>query len=262
MMRWLPFACLFLWISLALFTVFFPVEGKLDLAVILAPPQASAWFGYDELGRDILPRLLAGARTSLWVASMVVACSFLIGTVIGIIGAWYGSWVDRGVVLLIDLFMAFPGLLLAISFAALLGPGINNAVFALALVGWVGFARLARAQTLSLKKRDHIAAVRALGGNSRRILALHIFPLILAPLLVEASFAVSATVIAETSLSFLGLGVQPPVASWGNMIREGTRYMLVAPHLVLAPGIAIFAVVLSVNLVGESLRDVLDRKGH
>jgi peptide/nickel transport system permease protein len=157
-----------------------------------------------------------------------------------------------------DVFLAFPGLLLAIALAGLLGPGIGNLVLALALVGWVGFARLARSQVLSLKRREHVTAARALGTRSARVLLRHLLPLISAPLIVEASFAVAAVVVAESGLSFLGLGVQPPDASWGSMIRDGVRYMLVAPHLVLAPGAALFTVVLSVNLWGDRLRDHLD----
>jgi peptide/nickel transport system permease protein len=158
--------------------------------------------------------------------------------------------------------MAFPGILLAIALAGLLGPGIGNLVIALSLVGWVGFARLARAQVLSLKQREHVQAAQALGSRTTDIIRRHLVPLIAAPLLVEATFAVAAVVIAESGLSFLGLGVQPPEASWGSMIRDGVRYLLVAPHLVLAPGLSLFLVVLSVNLLGDRWRDKLDVKGE
>jgi len=161
-------------------------------------------------------------------------------------------------VLVIDIFIAFPGILLAIALAGLLGPGITNAVIALSVVGWVGFARLARAQTLTVKHREHVDAARVLGTGILRIAFRHLLPLISAPLIIEATFAIAGTVIAEASLSFLGLGVQPPDASWGSMIRDGTRYMLVAPHMVLAPGLAIFLVVLSINLLGDRLRDKMD----
>ena len=150
--------------------------------------------------------------------------------------------------------------LLAIALVGLLGPGIGNLVFALTLVGWVGYARLARAQVLSVKGREHVLAARALGARTPRIVLRHLLPLISAPLLVEATFGVAAVVVAESGLSFLGLGVQPPDASWGSMIRDGVRYLLVAPHLVLAPGVALFLVVLSVNLLGDGLRDRLDVK--
>ncbi len=236
--------------------------NTIQLENILAGPQAGAWLGYDELGRDILPRLLLGARNSLLVVLAVVPASFLIGVLLGTAAAWFGGLTERLVVLLVDVFMAFPGILLAIAFAALLGPGLGNAALALVLTGWTGFARLARAQTLSIRERAHIDAATALGSGHGRIIARHVLPLILAPLLVEASFALSAVVIAEASLSFLGLGVQPPAASWGSMIREGARYMLVAPHLVLAPGMAIFSVVLASNLLGDRLRDHLDKKSR
>lgn len=160
--------------------------------------------------------------------------------------------------LVVDIFLAFPGILLAIALAGLLGPGLDNVVIALTTVGWVGYARLARAQVLSLKQREHVQAAEALGSNRWRIMRRHLLPLMAAPLIVEATFGVAAVIVAEAGLSFLGLGVQPPAASWGAMIRDGTRYLLVAPHLVLAPGLALLAVVLAVNLLGDRLRDRLD----
>lgn len=225
---------------------------------ILAPPGHGALLGYDDLGRSVGDRLAAGARTSLIVALWVVAVSALAGTLIGSASALAGGWLDHVVVRIIDIFLAFPGILLAIALAGLLGPGLDNVVIALSLVGWVGYARLARAQILSLKTREHVQAARVLGAGQGRILRRHLLPLIMAPLLVEASFGVAATVIAEAGLSFLGLGVQPPAASWGSMIRDGARYMLVAPHMVLIPGVALMLVVLSVNLAGDQLRDWMD----
>ena len=192
----------------------------------------------------------------------MVSLSLLIGTLLGSTAAYLGGGWDRLLVMLLDIFMAFPGILLAIALAGLLGPGIGNLVIALSLVGWVGFARLARAQVLSLKQREHIQAAQALGSRTTDIVRRHLVPLIAAPLLVEATFAVAAVVIAESGLSFLGLGVQPPEASWGSMIRDGVRYLLVAPHLVLAPGLSLFLVVLSVNLLGDRWRDKLDVKGE
>jgi len=256
-------AFLILWGVMCLIATLFNLDvSSIALDKILASPEWGAILGYDDLGRSILPRLIMGARTSLFVAISVVSISFVIGTCIGVIGAWYGNWLDKLIVILIDLFMAFPGVLLAIAFAGLLGPGIMNAVLALVLVGWVGFARLARAQTLSIKQRQHIEAALVLGSDTVTIARWHILPLILAPLIVEATFAVSGMVIAEAGLSFLGLGVQPPAASWGSMIREGTRTMLIAPHVVLAPGMTIFLVVLAINLLGDRLRDLMDKKGY
>ncbi|NIR30724.1 MAG: ABC transporter permease [Gammaproteobacteria bacterium] len=234
--------------------------NAVDLPHVLVGPGAGAWLGYDDLGRPVLERLTVGGRTSFLVALAVVSLSLGVGALVGTLSAWLGGFWDHLVVRLIDIFLAFPGMLLAIALAGILGPGIENVVIALAAVGWVGFARLARAQALSLKGREHVQAALALGARTPRIVARHLLPLLAAPLIVEATFGVAATVIAEAGLSFLGLGVQSPAPSWGSMIRDGTRYMLVAPHLVLAPGVALALVVLSVNLLGDRLRDYLDVK--
>jgi len=173
-----------------------------------------------------------------------------------------GGWADHVLVRVIDVFLAFPGILLAIALAGVLGPGLDNVIIALAAVGWVGYARLARAQVLVLKNSDQVVAARALGAKATRIIRSHLIPMISAPLIVEASFGFAGVVIAEAGLSFLGLGVQPPTASWGSMIREGTDYMLVAPHVVIAPGLALMTVVLAVNLLGDWLRDWMDVKSN
>lgn len=250
------------WVAVALVAGRLPLQPQLmSLPSILAGPDSHAWLGYDDLGRPVLDRLLVGARTSCWVATGVVSLSLLFGTLIGSTAAFLGGGWDRALVMVLDVFMAFPGILLAIALAGLLGPGIGNLVIALSLVGWVGFARLARAQVLSVKQREHVQAAQALGSRKRYIIRRHLLPLIAAPLVVEATFAVAAVVVAESGLSFLGLGVQPPDASWGSMIRDGVRYLLVAPHLVLAPGVALLLVVLSVNLLGDRLRDRLDVRG-
>ena len=235
--------------------------NHIELQRILAGPGAAGWLGFDDLGRPVWERLVVGARTSFLVAALVVSISMLIGTLIGAVSGYLGGWIDEVLVRIIDIFLAFPGILLAIALAGILGPGINNVVIALSVVGWVGFARLARAQVLSLRHREHVQAAMALGVRRGRIVLRHLLPLILAPLIVEGTFAVAGAVIAEAGLSFLGLGVQPPTASWGSMIRDGTRYMLMAPHLVLAPGVALMLVVLGVNLLGDRLRDRLDVRG-
>lgn len=248
-----------LWTLLAVSVPWLPLQpDQIALEAILAPPGSAHWLGADDVGRPVLDRLLVGARTSFWVACWVVGLSLAVGTLAGSLAGYLGGAWDRALVLVMDIFMAFPGILLAIALAGLLGPGIGNLVFALTLVGWVGYARLARAQVLSVKGREHVLAARALGARTPRIVLRHLLPLISAPLLVEATFGVAAVVVAESGLSFLGLGVQPPDASWGSMIRDGVRYLLVAPHLVLAPGMALFLVVLSVNLLGDGLRDRLD----
>ncbi|GAB6043831.1 ABC transporter permease [Endothiovibrio diazotrophicus] len=230
---------------------------------ILAVPVAEVggWLGYDDLGRPVWERLAMGARTSFLVAVGVVSVSAAVGTLVGAAASYLGGWWDLLLVRVVDLFLAFPGILLAIALAGLLGPGLDNVVIALATVGWVGYARLARAQVLSLREREHVRAARALGAGAGRILFLHILPLTLAPLIVEATFGVAGAVVAEAGLAFLGLGVQPPEASWGTMVRDGARYMLVAPHLVLAPGVALSLVVLAVNRLGDRLRDRLDVRG-
>jgi len=254
-----PAVVLLLWALVALTATWLPLQpDRIALEAILQGPALQYWLGADDLGRPVFDRVLIGARTSFLVAAWVVGLSVISGTLLGSIAAYLGGVWDRALVMIVDIFMAFPGILLAIALAGLLGPGIENLVFALTLVGWVGYARLARAQVLSVKRREHVVAAQALGTGTARIVVRHLVPLISAPLVVEATFGVAAVVIAESGLSFLGLGVQPPEASWGSMIRDGVRYMLVAPHLVLVPGGALFLVVLSVNLLGDRLRDHLD----
>ena len=255
----MPFLILLAWFALALSAGILPLHpDQIALEKILQPPGVSHWFGYDDLGRNIGDRLIMGASTSLTVAFTVVILSFVIGTALGMFGAWCGGIWDKSLVMIIDLFIAFPGILLAIALAGLLGPGLMNAVIALSIVSWVGFARLARVQTLTVKQRDHVLAARALGTPVIWIVLRHILPLIMAPLVIEATFALAGVVIAEAGLSFLGLGVQPPSASWGSMVRDGTTYMLVAPHMVLAPGFAILSLVVSINMMGDRLRDFMD----
>ncbi len=254
-----PLTVIIVWLLVALFAAWLPLQpDRIVLSGILQLPGPDAWLGYDDLGRSITDRIILGARTSLLVAICVVSISFFVGTFIGVMAALLGGWWDTITVMVIDIFIAFPGILLAIAMAGLMGPGIMNAVIALSVVGWVGFARLARAQTLLVKQQDHVLSAMALGTTLPGIIHWHILPLIMAPLLVEATFALAGTVIAEAGLSFLGLGVQPPDASWGSMIRDGSRYMLVAPHMVIAPGLCIFLVVLSINLLGDQLRDRMD----
>jgi peptide/nickel transport system permease protein len=254
-----PLLIISVWFFVALFAGSLPLHADaIMLEKILFPPEGQAWLGYDDLGRSIAERLVLGARTSFLVAIFVVSISFVLGTTVGVMAAWFGGWWDKVTVLVIDIFIAFPGILLAIALSGLMGPGIMNAVVALSVVGWVGFARLARAQTLTIKHREHVLAAQALGTGTAHIAVCHILPVIMAPLVIEATFAIAGTVIAEAGLSFLGLGVQPPDPSWGSMIRDGTRFMLVAPHMVLAPGMTILLVVLSINLLGDTLRDKMD----
>jgi peptide/nickel transport system permease protein len=248
-----------LWLAMAFMAPFVSHQATLlNLDALLKSPLQMPPLGTDELGRDLWLRLLSGAQTSAFVALMVVGVSATVGTFIGMLSAYVGGWFDHAIRWVIDAFLAFPHLLLAIALAAVLGPGIDNLVLALSLVGWVGYARLARGQTLSLRSRYHVQAARALGVKHRWIMWRHIFPLLLAPLAIEATFGIAGAVIAEAGLSFLGLGVQPPQASWGSMIREGARFVLSAPHLVLVPGVTLMLVILSVNRLGDRLRDGLD----
>lgn len=258
MFRWFPLFILILWFGMAIGATWLPLQPNLiTLPNILQPPSAAAWLGYDDLGRPLLDRLIMGAHTSFFVAFFVVTVSLIVGTFIGMISGWLGGIFDLVVVRIIDIFLAFPGILLAIALAGLLKPGIENVIFALSVVGWVGFARLSRAQTLALREREHVRAAIALGAGMPRILWYHVLPLLGAPLMIEATFGIAGSVIAEAGLSFLGLGVQPPTASWGAMIRDGTSYMLMAPHTVLAPGMMLMLIVLSVNRLGDELQDWL-----
>lgn len=259
MLVWVSTGILIFWVAMVLSA---PLLGltpyEIDLARILSPPDPDGWLGYDDLGRPIGDRLVLGARTSFVVATCVVTISLLIGSFLGTLTAYLGGWWDHFMVRVIDIFLAFPGILLAIAMAGLMGPGIDNVVIALSVVGWVGFARLARAQVLSLKHREHVQAAVALGAGRLRVVGRHLLPLMVAPLIVEATFSIAGVILAEAGLSFLGLGVQPPAASWGSMIRDGARYMLVTPHMVLAPGVSLMLVVLAVNFLGDRLRDRMD----
>lgn len=244
------------WAVIALFhPLFIPEATAVHLSRMFEPPGAAAWLGTDDLGRSIASRVLAGASVSCGVGLVVVALSLVIGTVYGVACAYAGGAVDAVGARIIDVFMAFPGILLAIALAGVLGPGASNVLFALCAVGWVGFARLARAQTLALKHRDHVAVGHALGSSTCFILARHVLPLTAAPLIVEATFALAAIIVAEAGLSFLGLGAQPPTPSWGSMIRQGMQYVLVAPHMLVGPCAALMSVAISANLLGDRLRD-------
>ncbi|MGD8886094.1 MAG: ABC transporter permease [Gammaproteobacteria bacterium] len=247
------------WMALAIVGPWLPLHpNDIALPKILLPPGEGSLLGYDDLGRSIFDRIVLGAHTSFVVALWVTTVSVLAGVLVGLVSGYYGGWLDQVVVRIIDIFLAFPGILLAIALAGIMGPGIDNVVIALSVVGWVGYARLVRAQVLSVKQREHIQAAVALGSRAPTVIYRHILPLVMAPVIVEASFGVASVVIAEAGLSFLGLGVQPPEASWGSMIRDGTRYLLVAPHMVLVPGIALMLVVLGVNVAGDRLRDRMD----
>ncbi|MBX6361166.1 ABC transporter permease [Pseudacidobacterium ailaaui] len=231
----------------------------IDLNHRLAGPDHAHWFGTDELGRDIFSRTLYGARLSLLVATSVVACSLLLGLVAGGLAGYYGGILDTVLnTFLMNAFLAMPGILLAIAFVAFLGPGLMNLIFALSIGGWVGYARLVRAQVLAAREREYVEAARALGASDLRIFARHILPNIMQPVIVQAAIGMAGTVLAEATLSFLGLGVPPPAASWGAMLNDARSHLFDAPHLVVFPAIAVMLCVLSFNFLGDALRDYLD----
>lgn len=224
----------------------------------LAPPALDHPLGRDRLGRDQLSRVLYGARVSLGIGLGTVALSLMLGVLLGCAAGYLGGPVDFFIMRLVDVLLAFPGLLLAIALAAVLGPGAGNVVLALGLTAWTSYARLARGEVLSLRRREHVLAAEAMGLGPARVVARHLLPLLAAPLLVQASFGVAGAIVAESSLSFLGLGVQAPSPSWGSMLNDGRSFLLVAPHLTIFPGLAILFTVLGLNSLGDALRDRLD----
>src|SRR5688572_311030 len=229
-----------------------------ELALRLEGPTGFHWFGLDELGRDILARVLAGARISLLVGLVVVGVSASVGIVLGSVAGYFGGYVDEVISRLIDILLAFPGLLLAIALVAVLGPSLQNVVLALTLIGWVGYARLVRGQVLRAREFEYVQAARALGASVPRILARHVIPTTLPAVSVQATLGMGGAILSEASLSFLGLGVQPPTPSWGTMLSYGKAHLLEAPHLTVFPGLAIAVLVLGFNFLGDGLRDALD----
>jgi peptide/nickel transport system permease protein len=215
--------------------------------------------GRDDLGRDVLSRIVYGARISMQVGVLVVMISATIGMIIGAVSGYYGGWVDRifsG--FLFNVFLSFPSILLAIAMVAFLGPSIHNLILALSVIGWVGYARLMRGQVLKVREYDFVTAARALGAGDARILLRHILPNAIQPLIVQASLGMAGAVLAEASLSFLGLGVQPPTPSWGVMLNDARNYLRFAPHLLIFPGLAVMLTVLAFNFLGDGLRERLD----
>jgi peptide/nickel transport system permease protein len=236
---------------------------QIDLAVRLFRPSAAHWFGTDELGRDIFSRIVYGARISMLVGGSVVSFSLLLGLFVGAFAGYCGGSVDRFVsVVVMNAFLSFPGILLAIAFVAFLGPGMFNLILALVIGGWVGYARLVRAQVLAVREREFIEAAQALGANGWYIVIRHILPNIVQPVIVQAAIGMAGAILAEATLSFLGLGVPPPVASWGSMLNSGRVHLFDAPHLVLFPALVVMLAVLAFNFVGDALRDYLDPRSR
>ena len=231
-----------------------------ELARRLEGPSLDHPFGLDELGRDILARILAGARISLLVGLAVVSVSSVIGMLLGSIAGYFGGRVDDVISRVIDVLMAFPGILLAIALVAVLGPSLTNVVLALSVIGWVGYARLVRGQALRAREFDFVQAARALGAGSGRIILRHVLPTAMPAVVVQATLGMAGAIIAEAALSFLGLGVQPPTPSWGTMLDAGRSHLFDAPHLTIFPGLSIALLVLGFNFLGDGLRDRIDPK--
>jgi peptide/nickel transport system permease protein len=237
--------------------------ASIDLPNRLAGPSLAHWCGTDELGRDILSRLIYGARISMLVGSCVVLLSLSLGLVIGSVAGYYGGRIDRWInIVVMNAFLSFPGFLLAIAFVAFRGPGIFNLVLALSLGGWVGYARLVRGQVLATREREYVEAARALGASDFRVVVRHIWPNIIQPVIVQAAIGMAGAILAEATMSFLGLGVPPPAASWGSMLNDGRSHLFDAPHLVLFPALAVMLAVLSFNFIGDALRDYLDPRAR
>lgn len=231
-----------------------------DTARRLEAPSKEHLLGLDDLGRDVLSRVLWGARVSLRVGFSVVLLASLIGVTLGAISGYFGGAVDVLVMRLCDILLAFPGILLAIALVAVLGPSLNNVILALATIGWVGYARLVRGQVLKVREMEFVTAAKALGARSPRVIILHVLPNVINPVIVMATLGLAGAILAEAALSFLGLGVQPPTPSWGAMLTAGRRYLGLANHLAIFPGIAIMLAVMGLNFLGDGMIDALDPK--
>jgi ABC-type dipeptide/oligopeptide/nickel transport system permease subunit len=232
----------------------------IDFEQKLCPISSTHWLGCDIFGRDLAAQLMKGAATTLLVALMTICLSMSVGITYGMLAGYVGGWVDIFMMSLVDIFMSFPGILLALAIAAILGPRLENVVFAIAATGWTAPARLARGQVLSLKERDYVTASRSLGASHFYILRKDILPFLAAPLLVLATFSVSGVILVEASLSFLGVGAPPSHPTWGTMLQEAKGYLSEAPILSVVPGAAIALVVLAFNILGDTLRDIFDPK--
>lgn len=229
-----------------------------ELPLRLSGPTWRHPFGMDELGRDLLARMLSGARISLLVGITVVTLSAALGTLVGAVAGYRGGWLDELTGRVMDVLLAFPGILLAIALVAVLGPSLTNVVLALVIIGWVGYARLVRGQVLKVRELEYVQAARAIGASTPRVIVRHVIPATLSAVVVQATFGMAGIIIAEASLSFLGLGVQPPTPSWGTMLDAGRAHIFDAPHLTIFPGLAIAVIVLGFNFAGDALRDRLD----
>lgn len=233
-----------------------PSEQRLEQALLL--PSMEFPFGTDDLGRCIFSRVIFGARLSLLIGITVTAICAVTGVFIGMLAGFYGGIVDEVIMRLVDIFLAFPGLILALIIAGLMGPGMFNVMFALALVGWMGYARVVRGTVLAEKQKEFVETARALGATDLYLMYRHLLPNVMAPIIVMASVGIGHTILAAAGLSFLGVGVQPPTPVWGLMLKDGKGFLQTAPHLTIFPGLAIMVTVLAFNFLGDGLRDLLD----
>ena len=231
---------------------------RIDLQNILAPPSADHWLGTDQLGRDVLSRMIWGSQISLKVGFVSTGIAILIGTLMGAVAGYYGRWVDAVIMRFVDIMLCFPTFFLILAVIAVLEPSIWNIMVIIGATGWMGITRLVRADFISLKERDFVQAARAIGANDFRIIFIHIMPNAMASILVATTLGVAGAILTESGLSFLGFGVPPPTASWGEILKQSQSYVDFAWWLVLFPGIAIFLTVVAFNLVGDGLRDAMD----
>lgn len=246
----------------ALATPYLPLPDPniMSLAQQFQAPSFQNPFGLDQNGSSILSRIFFGSRISLYVAFSVVFISTTIGLIIGSLCGYFGGWIDNLFMRLIDMLYAFPGFLLAIALVAVMGPSVENVIFAMCITGWTGYARLVRGEFLHLRTKDYVLAAQALGANPLRIMALHIWPNLVGPLVVQSTFGMAGTILGESALSFLGLGAPPTVPTWGSLLNAGRTHLIEAPHISIFPGLAIVLLVLGFNLFGDGLRDYLDPK--
>ncbi|MGE6259610.1 ABC transporter permease [Heyndrickxia sporothermodurans] len=246
-------------ILIAIFANFIaPYDYKDPLGDKHLPPSAKHWFGTDDLGRDIFSRVIFGARISLSVGFFSVIGSAVIGSCLGIVAGYYGRWIDGIISRIFDILLAFPSILLAIAVVAMLGPSLQNALIAIAIINIPTFGRLLRSRVLSVKEEEYITAAKAIGMGDGRILLHHVFPNSMAPIIVQGSLAIATAIIEAAALGFLGLGAQPPTPEWGKMLADSKDFIIQAPWTVFFPGLAIMLTVLGFNLMGDGLRDALD----